>query len=117
MLEFMQALEVQALRLYQDKCFQNYDVLERVRRANIHAISARLRPEYPNVTIDINCVGLRLRVMGDASSAQNDGFYCQFRLYPLERFRARHCTTLSAMDLAGAGIMNSWEPLPLWGQA
>lgn len=107
MLEFMRALEVQALRLYQDKCFIRYDVLEQVRAANVAAITARLRSDYPRVKIDILCVGLRLRVLGDTSAAQNDGFYCQFRLYPAEEFRARHCATLSVMDLAGAGMIDA----------
>lgn len=110
MLDFMRALEAQALRLYEGKCFGSYDVIEQVRAANIHAMTARLRPDYRHAQITIQCVGLRLRIIGDASAAQNDGFYCQFRLYPSDGFRAKHCETLSVMDLSGAGWMDASPP-------
>lgn len=103
MLEFMRALEAQSLRLYDNKCFGSYDVLEQVRASNIKAIAARLRPHYPHTQISIQCVGLRLRIIGDASSAQNDGFYCHFRIHPSDGFRTVHYETLSVMDLSGAG--------------
>jgi len=107
MLDFMRALEVQALRLYQNKSFGSYETIEQVRAVNVHAITLRLRPDYPHVRIAIECLGLRLRVIGDASASQNNGFYSQFRLYPAERFKARHMATLSVMDLSGAGAIES----------
>jgi len=103
MLNFMRALESQALRLYENKCFGSYEVIEQVKQANINAVAARLRFDYRHVRVSIHCVGLRLRVIGDASPAQNDGYYCQFRIYPSEDYRVRHVQTLSVMDLSGAG--------------
>lgn len=110
MLNFMRALEAEALRLYENKCFGSYDVIEQVKAANMNAITARLRHEYRYVQISIECIGLRLRIMGDASAAQKDGFYCQFRIYPAEGFRARHHATLSVMDLSGAGCLDFPAP-------
>jgi hypothetical protein len=105
MLEFMRALEAQALWIYQDKCFGSYEAIERGRIKTINILTARLQPDYPHIHISIEIHGLRLRVIGDASALRNDGFYCQFRLHPADGFRARHIATLSVMDFAGAGII------------
>ncbi len=107
MLDFMRALEAQALQIYQNKSLGSYDAIDGTHAKNRALLLTRLKPEYPHINISIECHGLCLRVIGDASPSQNDGFCCQFRLHPAQGFRANHMTTRSVMDLSAAGAIES----------